>query len=469
MTQAADLAEYQELVTEALKGSGVKQGAAAERLCHVFLPSELAEVVAKNDLNTLMQRSGFDEDRSKKILNALRSGGTHYTIETVALDDQPSIELLDGDTFKESTHLSTGQRCTTILPILLTQSERPLLIDQPEDNLDNAFVYETIVRALRTIKGSRQVIFVTHNPNIPVLGEAERVFVFSSDGQHSTLKQVGTVDECREQIERILEGGREAFLLEESSLWPLTRTLWHRELLAALDAPDWSVTLQAVAAADTRIRGSIVGDPKVEEIVAKLVALASHTKWEVRRAVANAAAHAPHPIFESVLAKLALDDNSRVRQAAEHAALRRRDSRHASTLGKQHEDRINSILDDIEARFGLRGRDAVKRAAEQIANTFARELYHEVIKLLSPLAASADRLRAQLSAANVPAEALAEEADRIGRRVTQLRAVLDAMRAYTAQPTLSFKTEVLQEVIQEAASVALESDRRQIATAVNRH
>jgi len=159
-----------------------------------------------------------------------------------------------------------------------------------------------------------------------------------------------------------------------------------------------------------------------------------------------------------VLAKLALDDNSRVRQAAEHAALRRRDSRHASTLGKQHEDRINSTLDDIEARFGLKGRDAVKRAAEQIANTFARELYHEVIKLLSPLAASADRLQAQLSAANVPAAALAEEADRIGRRVTQLRAVLDAMRAYTAQPPLSFKTEVLREVIQEAASVAIESD-----------
>lgn len=212
VNQAADLHDYQQVVTDALKGSGVKQGVAAERLCQVFLPTELAEVVEKNDLTTLMQRSGFDEDRSKKILSTLQTEGAHYTIETVALDDQPSIELLDGDTYKESTHLSTGQRCTTILPILLTQSERPLLVDQPEDNLDNAFVYETIVRALRTIKGSRQVVFVTHNPNIPVLGEAERVFVFSSDGQHSTLKQVGTVDECREQIERILEGGREAFL-----------------------------------------------------------------------------------------------------------------------------------------------------------------------------------------------------------------------------------------------------------------
>ena len=213
--QAADLDEYQELVTEALKGSGVRQGAAAERLCSALLPNELAEVVAKNDINTLIERSGFDEDRSKKILSALRAAGIHYRIETVALEDRPCIELLDGDTFKESTHLSTGQRCTTILPILLTQSERPLLIDQPEDNLDNAFVYDTIVRALRTIKGSRQVIFVTHNPNIPVLGEAERVFVFSSDGQHSTLKQIGTVDDCKEHIETILEGGREAFLLRK--------------------------------------------------------------------------------------------------------------------------------------------------------------------------------------------------------------------------------------------------------------
>ena len=216
VAQAADLYDYQELVTDALKGSGVKQGVAAERLCQVFLPTELAEVVAASDLETLMRRSGFDEDRSKKILNTLRTGGSHYTIEIAALNDRPCIELLDGDTFKESTHLSTGQRCTTILPILLTQSERPLLIDQPEDNLDNAFVYETIVRALQTIKGSRQVIFVTHNPNIPVLGEAERIFVFSSDGQHSSLKQVGTVDDCREQIERILEGGREAFLLRKA-------------------------------------------------------------------------------------------------------------------------------------------------------------------------------------------------------------------------------------------------------------
>ena len=231
-----------------------------------------------------------------------------------------------------------------------------------------------------------------------------------------------------------------------------------QELLRALSGNDWSVTLEAVNAAERALRDTIVGDAHADLIVEKMATLANHPKWEVRRAVANAAAHLPHPAFEAALAKLALDDNSRVRLAAEQAALRRRDSRHASSLGKQHEDRINSILDDIAARFGTKGRDAVRRAANEIANIFARELYHEVIRLLSPLAVSAETLRTQLLDANLPGEALVDEAARMGRRVAQLRNVLDAMRAYTAQPPLSYKAEVLRDVIQEAATVAIESD-----------
>lgn len=73
VNQAGELHDYQEVVTDALKGSGVKQGVAAERLCQVFLPTELAHVVANNDLDALMQRSGFDKERSKKILSTLRT------------------------------------------------------------------------------------------------------------------------------------------------------------------------------------------------------------------------------------------------------------------------------------------------------------------------------------------------------------------------------------------------------------
>src|SRR4029078_4475181 len=103
--------------------------------------------IAKNDHKSLAERCGFEVERARRIIDGLR--GAAYEIETVDLDDRPCIELKDGEQYKESPHLSTGQRCTTILPILLVQSERPLLIDQPEDTLHNDCIYATSVSALR--------------------------------------------------------------------------------------------------------------------------------------------------------------------------------------------------------------------------------------------------------------------------------------------------------------------------------
>jgi nitrogen fixation/metabolism regulation signal transduction histidine kinase len=229
-------------------------------------------------------------------------------------------------------------------------------------------------------------------------------------------------------------------------------------VLGALAAADWSTVLDGVASAAAWLQSATPGDVGIRAVTERLVVLASHLKWEVRRAVAQAAAKTLRGEFEPVLARLATDDNARVRQAAEAASLRRRDWANASALGKQHEDHINATLDDIEARFGVRGRVAVKRASEQIANTFARELYHEVVKLLSPLATSADRLVTRLGEAGTSREELVQDASRMKDRVTRLRSVLDAMRAYSALPKLSFSEESIQEVIDE--SVTLISDGR---------
>jgi len=212
ITQAADSKLYREAIARTLKGLPVKQNVAAERLTEAFLPTELARAAMAGDVKLVAERAGFDDERAHRVVDALRADGSAYDLEAVDLEDVPCIELLDGDEYKASPNLSTGQRCTTILPILLVQSERPLLIDQPEDNLDNAFIYETIVKALMAVRGARQVVFVTHNPNIPVLGDAERVFVLESNGRNARLRRVGTVDECKDDIETILEGGREAFL-----------------------------------------------------------------------------------------------------------------------------------------------------------------------------------------------------------------------------------------------------------------
>ena len=210
ITQAADSSRYREAIAKALKGLPYRM--VAERLTQAFLPGELAREAMSGNVALVAERTSFDQEKTRRVLDALRADGTAYEIEAMDIDDLPCIELLDGDKYKESPNLSTGQRCTTILPILLVQSERPLLIDQPEDNLDNAFIYETVVKALSAVKGARQVIFVTHNPNIPVLGEAERVFVLDSDGHKARLRKSGSVDECKDDIEMILEGGREAFL-----------------------------------------------------------------------------------------------------------------------------------------------------------------------------------------------------------------------------------------------------------------
>jgi ABC-type protease/lipase transport system fused ATPase/permease subunit len=86
-----------------------------------------------------------------------------------------------------------------------------LLVDQPEDNLDNRFISEAVVEAILKMKSRRQMIFVTHNPNIPVLGDAERVFVLDSDGAMARKANEGTVDECKREIVNLLEGGENAF------------------------------------------------------------------------------------------------------------------------------------------------------------------------------------------------------------------------------------------------------------------
>lgn len=213
ITQAGHRGDYEVLLREMLKGSGLQYNRLATRISETLSPEELSRIVRKGDATRLAEDGGIAIEQAQRIVGHLQGSDQIGKLETVNLEDEPLIALKDGADYKNSADLSTGQRCTVILPILLLDSERPLLIDQPEDNLDNAFVYDTIVRSLGKAKGGRQLIFVTHNPNIPVLGDAERVFVFSSDGRRGSVSHVGTVDDVKGQVEHLLEGGKEAFVL----------------------------------------------------------------------------------------------------------------------------------------------------------------------------------------------------------------------------------------------------------------
>lgn len=110
-------------------------------------------------------------------------------------------------------NLSTGQKCTAILNLLLLDRDDPLIIDQPEDNLDNAFIAERIVYEVREHKTCRQFLFATHNANIPVLGDAELIAVLNYKEKKAKIEHIGSIDkpEVSEQASNILEGGKAAF------------------------------------------------------------------------------------------------------------------------------------------------------------------------------------------------------------------------------------------------------------------
>lgn len=140
-------------------------------------------------------------------------------MEEMQLDDIYHIELFVNGQFKPLERLSKGQQCTAILNILLVENKDPLIVDQPEDNLDNAFIADSLIASIRKNKLLRHYIFATHNANIPVFGDAELIVAMEEqDGKGRIIQGgIGSIDtpSVRDYAVQVLEGGREAFLMRE--------------------------------------------------------------------------------------------------------------------------------------------------------------------------------------------------------------------------------------------------------------
>ena len=134
-------------------------------------------------------------------------------LNTASAGSPPSWQELD--------RLSTGQKATAVLLLMLLESDAPLIVDQPEDDLDNRFITEGVVPRMREEKRRRQFIFSTHNANIPVLGDAELILGLTSSGSGDVeagkarlaSEHMGSIDaqSVRELVEEVLEGGKDAF------------------------------------------------------------------------------------------------------------------------------------------------------------------------------------------------------------------------------------------------------------------
>lgn len=166
----------------------------------------------------------FDIPPAQADRLARASAATLMRVEELDLPPTTKIELNvaapgDGADWQALDSLSTGQKATAVLLLLLLESDAPLVVDQPEDDLDNRFITEGIVPRMRDGKRRRQFLFSTHNANIPVLGDAELILGLSASGEagsgHATIapEHVGSIDAgpVRELVEELLEGGQDAF------------------------------------------------------------------------------------------------------------------------------------------------------------------------------------------------------------------------------------------------------------------
>jgi len=205
--------KFKEQFSELLKGSGISKVAINSITEKEAIDGiEISKYISLGK-QKLQESFRLTDSMVQRLLEWFKVDERLFKLETLIPDDKILIKLKVEDTYKELSTLSAGQKATALLILLFAQENRILVIDQPEEDLDNRFIYEDVVKILREIKNNRQIILVTHNANIPVLGDAEQVFVLEASNNECSIMDIGSIDKISivQNIKSIMEGGEEAF------------------------------------------------------------------------------------------------------------------------------------------------------------------------------------------------------------------------------------------------------------------
>jgi DNA repair exonuclease SbcCD ATPase subunit len=210
--RAGQNSEYASAIVAALRGSGLRFNEVAPLIADQMSPREFVEAIESENVDELARITGLATARASRIIDRIKEEGVEGIL-TATVEDGVTLSLLDGTEYKTTEQLSTGQRCTVVLPLLMKQERLPVVVDQPEDHLDNAFIVDTLIKAITKRKRQGQLIFSTHNANIPVLGGADQVTLLGSDGSRGFVRHSAALEtpETVEGITTIMEGGMEAF------------------------------------------------------------------------------------------------------------------------------------------------------------------------------------------------------------------------------------------------------------------
>lgn len=212
-----EMTEFEKNLRDLIAGSGMR-GAVVE---NIVKKEELAvdgillsEYIDEGE-DKLREAFNFTDTMAKRFKEYFSNDKIRFALETLYPEDRITIELKVNKDYKPIEELSVGQKATALLLLLFAYEDRILIFDQPEEDLDNRFIYEDIVKILREFKGKRQIIVATHNANIPVIGDSELVLVLEAEKDKCKVVDRGSVDKesIKQHIKHIMEGGEEAFKL----------------------------------------------------------------------------------------------------------------------------------------------------------------------------------------------------------------------------------------------------------------
>ena len=242
VTRSINIEEIQELIINSLTGTRISKDK-IDNLCSKIMDSESpleSWKIALEELKSLAEYKiledkpielpetpfltdiGLNETNIQRIVE-LFSPDKWLAMVTQEIEFEPHFFYSTGNEMQDVipfSEASAGQQATALLSVLLNQEGNPLLIDQPEDDIDNRAINE-IIENIWKAKNKRQLIFTSHNANLVVNGDAELVvccdYKESSQQTQGEIKHEGAIDnpEIKNEITLIMEGGEKAFKLRK--------------------------------------------------------------------------------------------------------------------------------------------------------------------------------------------------------------------------------------------------------------
>lgn len=235
-------------------------------------------------------------------------------------------------------------------------------------------------------------------------------------------------------------------------------------LLAALKATEWRKVEEAVEELGERF--ATLSEKDARRATKLLSALEKHPKWEVRRAVARVAVATRGDALDGVVARLAQDENSWVRDAAKRTLARRTELARTDVVKEQNETLLVRWLAEIETKHGTRARDTARRAASKYAELLVREAYHELVKAIAPLDAGLTNLEIALEQKRVDRKACGVHVQRAKARLKLLTEMMRSLRDLTTEVVPELTSENLHDLVSEALALVKERNALKITTEV---